>query len=196
MKKTLFFAFLLIVLTSLLGVKIFRLGHVFLPPHHVFWSAENTAENRRRDDHRMNLLKAEHRQAVDRAIRRRLDADAALAAIEEKNQQIARYLTETCAAARGWSYLNRLGRRTEAEEQNDLLLRRHLYALRETASLYADWALYFGDSVEAHLEPVPFVPFEPSVLPEESPAYWLPTPYRFLNGIQFSPEEVIEDARD
>ncbi len=80
MKKTLFFAFLLIVLTSLLGVKIFRLGHVFLPPHHVFRSAENTAENRRRDDRRMNLLKAEHRQAVDRAIRRRLDADAALAA--------------------------------------------------------------------------------------------------------------------
>lgn len=80
MKKTLFFAFLLIVLTSLLGVKIFRLGHVFLPPHHVFRSAENTAENRRRDDRRMNLLKAEHRQAVDRAIRRRLDADAAFAA--------------------------------------------------------------------------------------------------------------------
>ena len=137
------------------------------------------------------------RRPIRAAIRRfNATADAALAAIEEKNQQIAHYLTETCAAARGWSYLNRLGRRTEAEEQNDLLLRRHLYALRETASLYADWALYFGDSVEAHLEPVPFVPFEPSVLPEENPAYWLPTPYRFLNGIQFSPEEVIEDARD
>lgn len=137
------------------------------------------------------------RRPIRAAIRRFNEtADAALSAIEEKNQQIARYLTETCAAARGWSYLNRLGRRTEAEEQNDLLLRRHLYALRETAALYADWALYFGDSVEAHLEPVPFVPFEPSVPPEENPAYWLPTPYRFLNGIQFSPEEVIEDARD
>ena len=137
------------------------------------------------------------RRPIRAAIRRfNASSASAFAAIEEKKQQIARCLTETCAAARGWSFLNRLGRPTAAEEEADRMFRRHLYFLRQTAALYADWALYFGDSVEAHLEPVPFVPFAPEIPPEQNPAYWLPTPYRFLAGLQFCPEEVIEDAHD
>lgn len=137
------------------------------------------------------------------------DTVALVIAASAKRQRLADYLTEIRAAMRGWKILGEDGKLTEEEQQTEHYIRRHLYALQKMAAQYRRWALWFGYSVEKIWEPITFVPFELSVLPEENPAYWLPSeedflpvqgagrmPYCFVTSVEIHPEEVTEDAVD